>query len=77
MTGDYDDFIDYDEVLANQLFNRAHEFVKRMIELIGRPDLLSAPIPLGISEYISVHHQNIHPPFQESILLPKNSSNQQ
>ena len=35
-TGDYDDFINYDEVVANQLFNRADEFVKRMIELINR-----------------------------------------
>ena len=37
-TGDYDDFIDYDKVLANQLFNHADEFVKRMNELIKRPD---------------------------------------
>ena len=35
-TGDYDDFINYDDVVANQLFNRADEFVKRMIELINR-----------------------------------------
>jgi len=33
-TGDYDDFVNYDEVVASQLFIRADGFVKRMIELI-------------------------------------------
>lgn len=33
-TGDYDDFVNYDEVVANQLFSRADGFIKRMIELI-------------------------------------------
>lgn len=34
-TGDYDDFINYDESTVNQLFNQAEEFLIRILKLIN------------------------------------------
>lgn len=34
-TGDYDDFINYDESTVNQLFNQAEEFLMRILKLIN------------------------------------------
>ena len=37
-TGDYDDFINYDELVVIQLFEHADKFVKKLIELIENPN---------------------------------------
>ncbi len=35
-TGDYDDYVSFDEETVNKLFLRAETFVNKMIELIGK-----------------------------------------